>query len=314
MTLLNLDHFAPPMLFSLCRTLTVIEGGTRQDLLDWLEPSSYGLAENRSSGRHLTDLLRAAQILGLIEKRDESFENVANVESLSAFKLNVLRNALAPERNTPLLAQSDGAQELIWALTWMMSVECTRGPFVFDRHVERLFQGIEPKPFQNSTRWPEFIGWALFLGFGWNLPEGFIPDPTDAILWLLDAVLPAGQRVRATDFAASLAEAAPVLDGGAYRSQLDELIGGTRDQDRREELSEPLSLALLRLERKGVLTLEKMADGEALVAKVGDRSQLFHFVARRPEKTRGADAKANATRKKKTVATDVKTKKTARNK
>jgi hypothetical protein len=286
MTLLNLDHFAPSMLFALCRTLAVLDGATRQDLLDWLEPSSYGLTDRRPSGRHLTDLLRAARILGLVEEREGLFENRADVDSLDAFKVTVLRSALAPERNTPLLGQSAGAQELTWALTWTMSLECTRGPFVFDRHVERLYEGIEPKPFQNSNRWPEFIGWALFLGFGWNMPEGFLPDPTAAIVWSLDAVLPAGERVRATDFAASLAETLPVLDGGAYRTQLDELIGGTRDLDRREELSEPLSLALLRLDRRGVLTLEAMADGDPLVAKVGERSQLFHFVARHSEEAR----------------------------
>lgn len=286
MTLLNLEHFSPAMLFALCRTISALEGPTRKDVVEWLSPAAYRLTDAKSSTRTVNDLIRGGQILRLVEGDGEELTSTVDVSSIEAFRLTVLQKALARENNTPLLGSTDAAQELTWALTWTMSIDPTLGPFGFDRQIEVLQAGIDPKPFRNADRWRDFVAWALFLGFGWNTPDGFVPDPTVAVLRNLDAALAPNERLRAADFVAKIADAIPVLDGGAYRLELDSLLGNEPGTGR-DELSGPLSLALLRLDRRGVIALEKMADGEARVATLNERSQVFHFVSRPPLKPNG---------------------------
>ena len=307
MSLLNLQHFQPVMLFSLARAVDHLGPADEGTLANWLSPIAFGLAgEEKATQRAIRDVLGAATTLGVLSTTKSGELSVA-IESqrLDEFKRELRHRVLDRKRNKGLLrkgelapTKGDGAEELTWALTWMMSIPSTRGPFGF-KDAERIYareERLSPPPFQNDTRYPTFMAWAQFLGFGWTTslgtPSGaprLVPDPTVAVADCLDAVFGDEDGRFADDFVSRVGKELPVLDDGAYRAVLDRRLGGDKGSER-QELSEPLSLALLRLRERGVLNLDPLADSAARTARLHQLTHSFQWVSR------GAPAASSRTR------------------
>jgi hypothetical protein len=167
------------------------------------------------------------------------------------------------------------AHELTRALAWFLQLPSTAGPFGVGDH-ERLQAG-GPRVIENDARWTVFDRWVVFLGFGWRLDGGLIPDPAYAIRdTVLDQV--ADERVGLPELVDALGSAFPVLDGGSYRAAYLSARGESWDG---RTLSEPLTLALLRLERDGLIEFLSVGDAEARTLKLGeDVSRTHQFVLR----------------------------------
>lgn len=142
---------------------------------------------------------------------------------------------------------------------------------------------------QNDTRWPGFKAWSQFLGFSWvpRHPNSKIePDPTSAIISILPKLFTAGSTVEARELIQKLADAIPVLDGGEYRTQVEQRLGETSGEYSwcplpPHQLSTSLSRALLRLREGGAVDFILRDDFETLLSLTGrDRrvvEKVSHF-------------------------------------
>jgi len=120
--------------------------------------------------------------------------------------------------------------------------------------------------FQNDTRWNGFKSWAVFLGFGWigRYPSSvFEIDPTIAVREVLPKVFEGSRELRQTVFFNRLAEILPVVDGGEYRTRVEQKIDrSVWRSPKPDQVSTSLSRSLLRLHDHGDLILEERADAE----------------------------------------------------
>jgi hypothetical protein len=149
---------------------------------------------------------------------------------------------------------------------WLCSLDPTRPlPWGWNEtelivRAARLDQVIK-----NSEQWRPFRRWAVSLGMAVaNGPPGggvqvLVPDPTTAVFETLSR-LPV--RSVAPAFLAGLAEYLPTIDGGALEG-----VAGVAYAARGEATIGPsLAHALKRLDRRGVLLLEKADDGSHRVS------------------------------------------------
>jgi len=283
--LLNLTAFTPQMAYAVCSTLDALGGMADRDLVErWMSPTAIYSEDDRPKGAGvgLSEAISLCERLDLVARENGSLSSREHFDSLEHFRRVLLARVLEPERNTDLFSESRAgvvqAHELTRALTWFGQLRATQGPYSTANY-ER-FQTSGLRVIQNDTRWNVFDRWVVFLGFGWRLGEGVIPDPTRAIVGELDDLLPIGADAPLPSFVAQLAERLPVLDGGRYHAAYLEAVGRTGEWDVRR-LSEPLSLALIRLERRGILELYGRGDAESRVLRLGDDVDRSHQFAKR---------------------------------
>lgn len=118
--------------------------------------------------------------------------------------------------------------------------------------------------FLNNTRWPGLRDWARFFGFASGDDSNFFIDPTVAIRSELSGLMKPGENLAASDFVARLANKLPVLDGGAYRIQIEEALRSEKwTSPPVGYLSTSLSFALRRLQKQGLLGLATLSDAES---------------------------------------------------
>ena len=118
---------------------------------------------------------------------------------------------------------------------------------------------------------------------------GPCPDPTRALLDILPELSEklAGE-VELPRMIDALAKAAPVLDGGSYRKQVEALIDNKpTSAGNGDTLSASLSFALLRLRDAGFIRLDRASDSPAttvLSLRADHRSPFSHVsILRLPE-------------------------------
>jgi len=122
---------------------------------------------------------------------------------------------------------------------------------------------------QNDTRWNGLRFWMLYLGFGRNAGP-FTVDPTEALRDCLPRIFAAEDELTASEFFSRAAEALPVLDGGAYRRQVEDILQPEGWQRPKEgQLSTSLSRAIKRLVQDGTLIAAQKSDTEGGVELIG---------------------------------------------
>ena len=128
--------------------------------------------------------------------------------------------------------------------------------------LERLQVADEDKRIlQNNVRWNGLRSWGRYLGFLWA-GEGFWIDPTQALTEELPRIFDSNSELTADDFVQRAGTVLPVLDGGNYRCQVEEVLNLAQwSRPAREQLlSTSLSRALWRLRAANSLAMEKRAD------------------------------------------------------
>lgn len=123
----------------------------------------------------------------------------------------------------------------------------------------------------NAARIDNARYWATYLGLGWTLASAettsrrlFVPDPTVALLRHLPAALRPGVRTPVGEAVQGLAERCPVLDGGTVRVEIAAAMLPTAQRPP-GVISRSTSVALTRLERRGVLRFEDLSDAAETV-------------------------------------------------
>ena len=139
----------------------------------------------------------------------------------------------------------------------------------------------------DEARSQQFVHWAVFLGFAWRLTtvgqDAVFPDPTAALARNLPALIPSKGKLVVAELMASLAERLPVMEGGGAREEVEALLPTDRRRPERQ-LSRSTSLALERLEARGLLSMERMDDALAFNLDRGVEQRAVSHVTWRGEK------------------------------
>jgi hypothetical protein len=128
--------------------------------------------------------------------------------------------------------------------------------------------------------------WLSYLGFGWEYKGTVIVDPSVAIRETLPSIFAKNKTISADKFMAALSEKIPILDGGLYRTQVEQtLLDGQGPKAWRGQpsgqLSTSLSRGLLSLIKSGVLAEDNQSDASERVILTGrngkDIRKISHF-------------------------------------
>ncbi|SNB82443.1 hypothetical protein SAMN06265338_12017 [Rhodoblastus acidophilus] len=194
---------------------------------------------------------------------------------------NVLRSiALAPENNLRFWeAKENKSADLNRGLSWILAQDI----YTIDTSSHQKIDALESSQvadeskriLQNDTRWNGLRTWMVYLGFGRNGSPVTI-DPTLALRDSLDQIFGDEQTLAARQFVDRIAEVLPVLDGGSYRKQIEDLLKGSAWAKLPDDtLSTALSRAIRRLGHEGVIATEQRSDTEAGITLIGAEQRLW---------------------------------------
>lgn len=167
----------------------------------------------------------------------------------------------------PTKAEAADQASFPYALAWLLEQDPAE-PFEFGDNISDLITsqcGSEVDAFglTNRARSQNFVYWAQYLGYAWRLGvenfEAVMPDPTRAIERHLPQLLGGSKELLISELLHAWGTRSPVLDGGTARKEIVEMCQGTAHRDSML-LSRSSSIALLRLEERGVIKLERRAD------------------------------------------------------
>jgi hypothetical protein len=201
--------------------------------------------------------------------------------------------ALAPENNLRFWeAEENKSADFNRGLSWILAQDIYAIDTSAHPRIEALESSQVPETtkrvLQNDTRWNGLRTWMIYLGFA----RGGSPvnvDPTDAVRESLDETFGIEQTLTARQFVDRLAENLPVLDGGSYRRQIEDLLKGSSwARPPMDTLSTSLSRALRRLIHEGTMATEQRSDTEDGLTLVGARQRIWmratHFRRLTPRK------------------------------
>lgn len=275
----------PNRIRTLARIVAVAAPITRDDLAQHLMPGSPPKQDQ------VANILREAIRLRIVTETDRKVElaegirprDVADDAWFEAFVDRALFSRVLDERDdnravgfaTAWLLTRPILPELEWRSDLAAAIRA-------DLH------GDETYDVTNVDRSAMLAYWARFAGFaeavGWEGKRYVVPDPTRAIARNLEHVLPPGSDIPMPRFLDALATVLAVLEGGAVRTQVDSRLRRPRETD---ALSAATSLALLRLEFRGEITLRADSDASPylrLLAAGGESPRRVTHVSRPRQK------------------------------
>ena len=197
----------------------------------------------------------------------------------------ICRKIIFSQENNKNFWDSEKAKsaDISRALSWIMAQDVYDFSLQNYQLVEKMesIQLIDDgkRLFQNDTRLPGLRDWARFLGFSCVI-KNFLVDPTAAIRQEAEILFERNTEYAVNEFLGEIVVKLPILDGGAYRKRVEEVLD-TQHWDmpsNPQMLSTSLSRALWRLELAGILDLVTRSDAEAnrLIQRQGAR-QLKSF-------------------------------------
>ena len=132
---------------------------------------------------------------------------------------------------------------------------------------------------KNDTRWNGLKAWMLYLGFARDGMQ-WVVDPTEALRDALPDIFGSSRELTGPAFVERAASVLPVLDGGAYRTQVEaSLKERAWPRPRAGTLSSSLSRAIQRLDREGAITLANRSDTEGVVTLTGTNMRTWREVS-----------------------------------
>ena len=172
------------------------------------------------------------------------------------------QNAL-PLLPTDFNAPDNSAEsaDFVRGIAWLLSQNIYGFPVTW-KDAEKLQRNqLRQSNIKNDTRWDNLRKWARYLGFATGF-ESFQIDPTQAVKDYIPYIFGNNDQLTVHDFLDKLYSLLPVLDGGKYRLEIENILDAQHWQSPSEgHLSMSLSLALKRLELDGTLMLTDKADG-----------------------------------------------------
>jgi hypothetical protein len=274
-TFLNLTSFTPQMTFALCAFLERRNGDEEEQVVRaWLAPPTLFASGKPPDDWGYAYALDVAEHLGLLERANGSLRlKIESGNSISAFR-SLVRDRVMERSARSSVRTEDPTDELTQALSWW-SHQPPQG--FTSTTFEPFMEGLPFKPILQPTRWTVFERWALFLGFSWRLGDGLLPDPTAAVVDVLDRVLEPGETIAAPAFVDRLAAELPVIDRGKSFVRYQKAAGLKAPSD---VLGSPLSLSLLRLEDRGELEFPPLKDAAGITVRCANVERRIASVHR----------------------------------
>ncbi len=188
--------------------------------------------------------------------------------------------ALAPENNSRFWeSEENRSADLSRGLSWILaqniySVDTSSHAKIQPLENDQI-SDLSKRIFQNDTRWNGLRTWMVYLGFGRPGAQVTI-DPTEALRDVLPEIFDDRPALFAGEFVSRAAEILPVLDGGRYRKQMEEILNPVVWVAPIEgRISTSLSRAIQRLEREGLIAAEQRSDSEGGIVLQGTGSQAW---------------------------------------
>ncbi len=234
----------------------------------------------------------------------------ADIEALRSAVLDLLLR----HDNCPALlavdlskeAEASRASDFVRVASWALAQDPYRlASWQQERALdEASAQGIAL--FRGDNRWPAFEEWAYFVGLGVVTRHGLVMSPARAIREALSGkhprvALPSAEDVLLTTFLEDLARAIPVLDGGAFRVQIDDVLRANGHSFDAHQVSPCLALALVQLHHEEeVLLSDRPGDVAERFSLVGRAGRVFrtasHIRRGSPRRARGVTSPAEEAR------------------
>jgi hypothetical protein len=210
--------------------------------------------------------------LGMFDGGDELVQLGSPFDAIDPADIEALRTAvlellLRPDNSPALLAtdlsketEASRASDFVRVASWALAQDPYR---LASGNQERALdqasaQGLSL--FMGDGRWASFQEWAYFVGLGVPTKYGFVVSPARAVREALSGerprvALPANKDVLLTTFLEDLARVIPVVDGGAYRVQIDDVLRAKGHGIGSHQVSPSLSGALMQLHHEGEIEL-----------------------------------------------------------
>ncbi|MBZ9954286.1 MULTISPECIES: protein DpdG [unclassified Mesorhizobium] len=173
--------------------------------------------------------------------------------------------------------------DLSRGVAWMLAQDVYTLDANSDRLAElearQLIDSGSQKIAQNNTRWNGLKTWMLYLGFARDGVQ-WVVDPTEALRDALTDIFGSSRELSGPAFVERTASVLPVLDGGAYRLQVEAALKDSAWPRLRAGLvSSSLSRAIQRLDREGFITLSNRSDPEGVVTLTGSNARTWRDVS-----------------------------------
>ncbi len=192
---------------------------------------------------------------------DISKKQISNHDQFLAF----CRAKLLPSKDDESNGNEAFARALAWFLTRPIGPRLASGG-EFQVQLLKDLDGDDIYELTNSSRSSMLMYWAQALGFAewvnFNGTDYCNPDPTRAMAAAFTMVLEKKHQTPVADTFDKLAREIPVFETGWIRNEVEARLRTPRDP---KYLSQSSSLALSRLELRGTIKLDRLADAPALL-------------------------------------------------
>jgi len=276
------------VLIVLVRALLRFGPKSREDLI-----LACGGAADAIDTSQLTRTLNRWTELGLFGEEDgsviiaEPYRSALgkNADEAEARLPKVARTVVLQPANNARFWDREGAKsaDLSRGVAWMLAQDVYTLDANSDRLAElegrQLVDSGAQKIGQNNTRWNGLKTWMLYLGFARDGMR-WVVDPTQALREALPEIFGSNRELSAPAFVERAAGVLPVLDGGAYRIQVEAALKESAWPRLRTGLvSSSLSRAIQRLDREGLITLSSRSDTEGVVSLTGSNARIWQDVS-----------------------------------
>lgn len=242
---------------------------TKQELQELFSPQSDSVFRDNFS---ILDSLQLVKIENDIVK--------LNVEISKFSTLQIIKNSIF---NNEFIYKDN----FVYALAWLMIQDShSIQNLDFSGQVNNIILEDLNKKFSeldltSNAPWQNFYYWSNYLGFSTKIfisKKNYIcPDPTEAIFNELKFIFKEEKELKITSFLKRLALKIPVLEFGSARNKIMESVReGLFLAD--NQLSYATSLALLRLEIRGIIKLEQKSDADSMSIKSLNESRIISHI------------------------------------
>jgi hypothetical protein len=219
-------------------------------------------------GGQFSSVVRETVKLGLVEEQ-EKLQLAPGLEPAQVNDDTWFMNFVHRQFCADGLVPDSHNYHVAFALAWLLTRKPSSNLKWNGEHnlaIREDLNGDDTYDVTNASRGAMLGYWAKFLGYASSSSDGsvrlIIPDPTNAIACRLDQIFGQAKELAIKPFLKELGKLCPVLDGGVIREQVERRLKKAR---REETLSPATSLALLRLENRGVITLAAPSDANVVL-------------------------------------------------